>query len=159
MKTLSIALGMAAITLSATTASAHVALTQKSANAGSYHAAFFRIGHGCQGQATTSLTITIPSQVSVRPQPKAGWEITTAHDENGVRAVTWTGHLPDDQFDDFGLLMKLPSEAQDLPFSAIQTCGASSSRWDGHAPAYPQPVLRVLDTAEPHPATIPHGEH
>lgn len=159
MRTLSIALGVAALALSATTASAHVALTQKSATAGSYHAAFFRIGHGCQGQATTALTITIPPQVSVRPQPKAGWEIATAQDEAGVRAVTWIGHLPDDQFDDFGLLMKLPAEALDLPFSATQTCGGSSIQWDGHAPAYPQPVLRVLDTAEPHPAPIPHGEN
>jgi len=159
MKTLSLALGMGAVALSAMPAKAHVALTQKSATAGSYHAAFFRIGHGCQGQATTALTITIPPQVSVRPQPKAGWEIVTAQSETGIAAVTWIGHLPDDQFDDFGLLMKLPAEALDLPFSATQTCGGSSVHWDGHAPAYPQPVLRVLDPAEPHPAPIPHGEH
>lgn len=51
----------------------HVVLSQPQAPAGSYYTAYFRIGHGCAGAATTALRVEIPPGIVVaRPQPKPG---------------------------------------------------------------------------------------
>lgn len=159
-RTLIIALTAAALLPSSTLA--HVALTQPQGEAGRYHGAFFRVGHGCGEAATTALTIRLPDAVpAVRPQPRPGWTVTVEREPldppvlvhgrpltERIRAITWSGGpLPTDQFDDFGLLMLLPSEPGDLAFTAVQTCGADSVAWDGADAAHPQPVLTVAPAA------------
>ncbi len=133
-------------------AGAHVAASPGSAAAGSYAAVAFRVGHGCSGGApTTSLRIELPEGLgSARPQPKAGWTLAIERDGDRVAAVTWTGVLPDEQFDDFSLLMSLPKTPGALYFPAVQSCGEAQSQWieipqaAGEGLSHPAPVLRVV---------------
>jgi len=119
--------GLAGMTF-AGSASAHMGIDLRGAaqTAGKSSVIFFRPGHGCAGDATNALTITIPTGVTgVKAQQKPGWTVKTTAD-----TVTWTGGaLPDDQFDDFGLRLtwpKLPDGVASQPFyfKAVQTCDA-----------------------------------
>jgi uncharacterized protein YcnI len=144
---------------------AHPVFTQPEATAGSHWAGELRLGHGCNGSPTTSLRVEIPEAlIVVRPQPKPGWTLDIERrslpapipGEGGrmiterVTAVTWTGQLPDDQFDVFGLAAKLPEAAGPLAFAIVQTCEAGEVVWnetagpDGARPAHPPAVLAVL---------------
>lgn len=59
-------------------ASAHVSLETGMASWGSYYKAVFRVPHGCEGSATTGVSIEIPEGViSVKPMPKPGWTVKT----------------------------------------------------------------------------------
>jgi uncharacterized protein YcnI len=151
------------LVLGAAPAWSHVVAAPGEARAGSYSAIAFRVGHACSaGDATLSLRVEIPGAVaSARPQPKPGW--TIAIEKTGdvdpakrrVTAVTWTGRLPDDQFDDFALLMKLPAGTGDLTFPAIQTCEKGESQWTevpapqrpGEKLTRPAPVVRLTPAA------------
>ena len=140
-------------------AEAHVTLTAQTAAAGSRFVAGFRIGHGCAGAATTGLRIEVPDGVaSAKPQPKPGWTLAVEHQTlaaprkgdmgesitQRVSAVSWTGGtLPDDQFDDFALLVKLPADAGKLAFPATQSCGAAVEHWSGADASHPAPVLTL----------------
>lgn len=143
---------------------AHVVFVQPLVTAGGYWAGALRVGHGCDGSATTSVRVEIPAGIIVaRPQPRAGWTIGIERErlaapvaaEGGavlterVRAITWTGLLPDDQFEEFGLAAKLPAGAGPLAFPVIQTCEQGESRWTETAiagaprPTHPAPVLTL----------------
>jgi len=122
----SLAAGIGVIT--ANSASAHMGIDLHGApqTAGKGSVIFFRPGHGCAGDATNTLSVTLPPGVTgAKPQQKAGWDLTSTAD-----TVTWSGGtLPDDQFDDFGLRLtwpKLPAGAtsQSFYFKAVQTCEA-----------------------------------
>jgi uncharacterized protein YcnI len=155
--------GLAAASL-AGAAQAHVVFTHPTAAAGAHWAGSLRVSHGCDGSATTSVRAEIPPGIVVaRPQPKAGWTIVIEREslatpvaaEGGgmlterVSAITWTGVLPDDQFEEFGLAAKLPTGAGALVFPVIQTCERGEARWTeiGAAgaprPAHPAPVLTL----------------
>ena len=110
---------------------AHVVAAPGEAKAGSYSAIAFRVGHACAaGDATLSLRVEIPDGVaSARPQPKPGWTLDIEKAGDRATAITWTGRLPDDQFDDFAVLMKLPAQAGSLTFPVIQTCEKGESQW------------------------------
>lgn len=170
MKRMALALGLAAAF--ASPALAHVTLGQESAPAGSYYKAVFRVPHGCEGSATTSVSIRIPEGViSVKPQPKPGWTVTTENAayaqtyevhgkpvSEGVVKVTWQGGpLPDDQFDEFAFLAKLPSdpEIMKLFFPVEQACEKGSTAWDEFAAPGVDP--HSLDRPAPALMLI-HGE-
>jgi uncharacterized protein YcnI len=108
---------------------------------------------------------------SARPQPKTGWTIEIEKEgdkpEGRATAITWTGRLPDDQFDDFAVLMKLPAQAGALTFPVIQTCEKGESQWieiaDPERPdeklTHPAPVVRLTPAvAETMPA-MPGMKH
>ena len=157
----------AAASVIAGPAAAHVVLADPQAKSGGYYAGFFRVSHGCApGQATTAFTVTIPDGVaSAKPQPKPGWTVETTRAplktpfkaESGatvterVTSITWRGRLPDDEFDQFGVMMKLPQDSGPLYFPAVQACGAAEVRWDGipaagqawHDLPHPAPVLNL----------------
>jgi hypothetical protein len=137
-------------------AHAHVVLSPSQAPAGSSLIADFRVMHGCEGAATTGLRIEIPQQIpGVKPQPKPGWTLTierapaAAGAKDGrVTAVSWTGGmLPDDEWDEFGLSVRLPGAAGPLSFAAVQSCGQTEVRWAG-APAHPAPTLTLTPATE-----------
>lgn len=144
---------------------AHVVAAPGEAKAGSYSAIAFRVGHACgAGDATVKLRVEIPDAVaSARPQPKTGWAIALENSDEAdpakrrTTAITWTGRLPDDQFDDFAVLMKLPAAAGDLAFPVIQTCAAGESQWteipDPQRPG--QKLTRPAPTVRLTPATTP----
>jgi uncharacterized protein YcnI len=53
----------------------HVTLTQRSAPADSYYRATFTVPHGCEGAATTRISIWLPEAIlQVKPQVKPGWK-------------------------------------------------------------------------------------
>lgn len=117
----------------ATPAMAHVTanLYGATATSGGYGTAFFRVPHGCDGDATNSVSITMPEGVSlvgVKPQAKSGWQIT-----RGVDSITWSGGaLADNEFDDFGVNLKWPTlnageASRKVYFKTVQTCAAEIS--------------------------------
>ena len=59
-----------------TLAHSHAVLTESSATPGSYFKGAVRIGHGCNGSATTVIKVFIPSGFEgTKPQPKSGWTV------------------------------------------------------------------------------------
>ncbi len=155
---------MAALALPAA-ASAHVVFANGQAAAGSTFVGALRVGHGCSGSATVSLRVEIPEGVmAARPQAKPGWAIniertplkTPVPGEGGkmqadrVSAITWTGSLPDDEFDDFPVQLKLPKVSGPLYFPATQVCQAGRAEWRdvpaaGQKVAHPAPALMLGD--------------
>jgi uncharacterized protein YcnI len=110
------ALSIAGSLFAATPLFAHATLDRTEAPADSFYKAVFGIAHGCDGQPTLRVRVCIPEGVvSVKPQPKAGWELTIRReklpqplkDSHGaaigeiVTEVMWSGKLPDDNFDEF----------------------------------------------------------
>jgi uncharacterized protein YcnI len=167
MKPLILLATAAALALPAV-ASAHIVFATAQAPAGTSFTGALRVGHGCAGSATVSLRVEIPEGVlSAKPQAKPGWTINVEHlplktpvpGEGGkmqterVSAITWTGALPDDEFDDFAVLLKLPKAAGVLYFPATQVCQSGRADWKDipvagqawHDVAHPAPVLTVTD--------------
>jgi len=146
---------------------AHVVAQPREAVVGSYQVVRFQVGHGCKAAATTAVRIEIPPQVlSAHPQPKAGWTLTIerAPDHpSPVTAITWSGLLPTDQFEEFAVQFKLPTTPGTLYFPAVQSCGPIEAQWTGvpdsddppGALEAPAPALRLL----PAPGSPDSGHH
>lgn len=126
----------------------HVSLEGKTAPAGSSYKAVFQVGHGCQGSATTGISVRIPAGFQgARPYPKAGWTVAVKqeklakpYDSHGkpatddVSVVSWTATgrdaaLQDAHFDEFVLRGKLPEAGGPLWFKVLQTCESGSNDW------------------------------
>ena len=148
--------------LSASAAQAHVTLDTASGAAGTYQKLAFRVGHGCEGKATTGLTVTLPEgAAAAKPMPKAGWKIDIVN-SGALREIRWSGgELPDAYFDEFVLQLKLPAEPGKLYFRIVQQCGKTSLAWDeiandsGAKLKAPAPVLEVV----PAPSGTPQHVH
>ena len=149
-------------------ASAHITLEQPQAVAGSYYKAVLQVPHGCKGSPTTGIRVRIPDGVtSVKPQPKPGWKlaikrvklakpIAAGHGQTideVVSEIGWSGGpLPDDEFDEFRIVMKLPDRpGATLYLPVVQDCESGTQRWietpeAGKASELkePAPALRLL---------------
>lgn len=123
----------AAVVTATGVASAHMGIELRGSTptAGSGSTISFRPGHGCDGDATNAITVTLPggiSPASAKAQPKAGWTLSRSGN-----TVTWSGGaLPDDQFDEFGLRVTWPTlpagvASQRFYFKTVQTCDAEIS--------------------------------
>jgi len=148
------ALASLALTAAAEPALAHVVADPGQASAGAYQPVRFRVGHGCGSAATTALRVEIPSQMaSARPQAKPGWSLQIERDDAGkVAAVTWRGVLPDEQFDEFAVMFKLPDAAGTLYFPTVQSCGGEQNQWTeipapGERASHPAPSLTITPKA------------
>lgn len=119
----------------------HVVLEQQTALAGESYRAVFRVSHGCDGLATTGITVQLPPGVQgAKPMPKAGWTLAVRkealavpYQSHGkpiteeVAEVSWTttsaqAALPDGFYDEFVLRAGLPASAGPLWFKVIQDC-------------------------------------
>ncbi|MEM8655625.1 MAG: YcnI family protein [Pseudomonadota bacterium] len=137
---------IAAACVAATTATAHATLEVQQAEAGSTYKGVMRIGHGCDGEATQRVDITVPEGViSVKPMPKPGWTLTTetgayaqSYDyygrtlTEGVRTITWEGRLDDGHYDEFIFRAKLAGDWEDgtmIHFPTVQTCANGTADW------------------------------
>jgi uncharacterized protein YcnI len=134
-----------AIALVALPARAHVTLDRNEAPADSFFNAMVNVPHGCEGSPTLKVRVRIPEGViGVKPQPKAGWELTIRKeklaqprvDSHGrtitevVAEVTWTGKLLDENFEQFGLHMRLPNKPNEtIYFPTVQECETGVHRW------------------------------
>ncbi|WP_417459732.1 YcnI family protein [Kordiimonas sp.] len=176
MKKMITALVLSAAAL-ASPVKAHVVLSETEAKPGAYHFTFLRVGHGCDGQATESLTVEIPAGVySAKPQPKTGWKVEIIREDlpapvvgphgkaltDRVARIRWSGGaLPDNMVDQFGLLVKLPTSSGPLYFPTVQSCALGEKSWTmippegaawGSVPT-PAPVVYLKsdeDTQAPH---------
>jgi uncharacterized protein YcnI len=139
-------LALAAVAaLYALPAFAHVTLEQQQATASSTAKVTFRVPHGCEGSPMTTFKVRIPDGVTnVKPQPKAGWQLTTvkakldkplAGDHGAsitevVREVIWSGgRLLDEHYDEFMLRGAMPAMAGTVYFPAVQECEKGVERW------------------------------
>jgi copper(I)-binding protein len=136
---------------------AHVSLEQGIAQTGSTYKAVFRVGHGCDGAATTALTVRLPAGFeAARALPRPGW---TVQQQDGN--VTWTAAnaeagLPATERGEFVLPGKLPAKPGPLWFKVLQACGPASLDWaqvpaDGTSTAglkSPAALLQVMSPAD-----------
>jgi len=150
-------------------AGAHVTLDPVPARADAYYKAVLRVPHGCNGSSTRRIRVRIPEGVtSVKPQPKPGWVVEVGRaklarpldDGHGgkitevVAEVSWSGgRLPDDQFDEFAMMLKLPdAPGSTLYFPVVQDCEQGVHRWievpdasrSGRELKEPAPALLIL---------------
>ncbi len=121
--------------LGASSAFAHITLEQKSAEAGSYYKAVFRVGHGCEKAPTTTLTVFMPPGVQgANPMPKPGWTLELAKPGEGKGAptqISWRGgSLPSEYYDEFAMRLQLPEQPGPMWFRVLQQCeGGASVDW------------------------------
>jgi uncharacterized protein YcnI len=136
-----------AVALAATPASAHVTVTPSETAAGSYTVLTFAVPHGCDGAATTMVSIQIPQEIlSVTPSVNPGWTpkkvmadlATPVKDAHGnevterVAEVVYTAKtpLPDDLRDTFELSLQLPkTPGRTLVFPSVQACEKGETAW------------------------------
>ncbi|MDG4795675.1 YcnI family protein [Micromonospora sp. WMMD1082] len=144
------ALGLFAATTVAVTgspAAAHVTVSPSVTTAGSYTVLTVGVPHGCDGSATTKVSIKIPEKiVSVTPTVNPNWAVEKVladlnppvKDSHGnevtqrVAEVVYTAKtpLPDDLRDKFELSLKLPdAPGETLVFPAVQTCAQGEAPW------------------------------
>lgn len=149
-------------------AQAHINLEQTSAPANAYQKLTFRVGHGCEGSPTSSVTVVLPEGVTgAKPMPKAGWTIATVEGKlnapivshgvtitSAVREVSWKGGpLADAQYDEFSMQVKLPEAVGKYYFKVIQVCDKGRAEWSetpsapGVVMKFPAPVLEVVPAA------------
>lgn len=149
-------------------ASAHVTVTPDATGAGAFTVLTFSTAHGCEGSATTKMTIDIPENItSVSPTVNPGWTVekidvdlaTPIDDGHGNEITTRVGQityaamtpLPDGFRDTFALGLQLPADAEGetLEFPVLQTCEVGETNWnettvDGEdEPALPAPFVTI----------------
>jgi uncharacterized protein YcnI len=129
-------------------AGAHVVLEQPQAAAGSAYTATLRIGHGCDGSPTHTVTVQVPAGLrGAKPQPKPGWLLSvrqaplaqpeTRHGRSvseDVVEVRWQAAsreawLDDAWFDTFSLRGQLPAQPGPLWFRVQQLCERGQRDW------------------------------
>jgi len=129
-------------------AHAHITLIEPQAVAGSYYKATLRVSHGCNGSATTGIAVQVPTGFQgAKPQPKAGWVITTrkaklvqAYSSHGktvtddVAELRWMASskeaaLPDDQFEEFAFMGRVPDLAGPMWIKILQVCESGQNDW------------------------------
>jgi uncharacterized protein YcnI len=120
---------LALLGFTAVAAHAHVTLGETS-GCGTYQKLSFRVGHGCDGKATTGLTVTLPEGAThAKPMPKAGWKIDIVS-SGALNEITWKGgSLPDAYFDE---LYCRPSCLRSPVSCTSASCSsAAKSAWRG----------------------------
>lgn len=127
---------------------AHVVLQDGAAAADASYRAVFRVGHGCDGSATTGLRVTLPAGFNgAQPMPKPGWTVVTKvgklavpyenHGKTvteGVTEITWTANgsanaLPAAYYDEFVLRGTTPAKPGPLWFAVVQSCEQGVNAW------------------------------
>ena len=154
-------------------ASAHVSVGPSSTAAGSYTVLTFSLGHGCEGAATTALTIDIPESIaSVTPTVNPNWDVSKVDvdldeplkDSHGNEITTRVGQivytaktpLADGFRDTVELSLQLPADAagETLAFPVLQSCEVGETNWNEIAeegaeePESPAPVITVTEATD-----------
>lgn len=150
---LAVAAGTALALSAPLAASAHVTVDPSTTGAGSYAVLTFAIPHGCDGSATTSISISIPEQIaSVTPTVNPGWDVSLTREGDRVTTVDYTAHtpLPSELRDTFELSLRLPDGAvgDTLAFPVLQSCVEGSVDWASleAGAAAPAPVVVLTES-------------
>jgi len=141
-----IAVSFLALAGLAGSAAAHITLETAQSAPNAAYKAVLRVGHGCEGEATTTLRVQIPEGlIAVKPMPKPGWHIELKEGEyaksydyygtpvtKGVREISWTGGtLMDGFYDEFVFQVRVTDfklgDTVYLP--VVQECGQTVVRW------------------------------
>jgi uncharacterized protein YcnI len=131
--------------IAAAAAQAHITLEQPQAPAGSAYKAVFRVGHGCDGSPTHTVSVRLPEGWSkAKPMPKAGWTLALRLDGDALVEVSWKATtreawLDDAYYDEFVLRGTLPARSGPLVFKVLQQCERGQADWS--------PALQVLPAA------------
>ena len=146
-------------------ASAHVTPVPSTAPAGGYATIELQIPHGCDGAATERVEVQLNDEISsVKAESFAGWTVSyerapldepiDLHGEQVdeyVSVVSWTAEgdpLPDDEYQRFGISMKVPEHAgDDLLLPTVQYCvGGGTSSWLEADPEaeHPAPMVKLV---------------
>ncbi len=171
-KKASVAASLAAcvFAIGASSADAHISISNGPAFAGARSVLNFSVGHGCEGADTVKVEVVLPPEVtSVRVEPNAalGNGMVTYDDTGAPTSVIWEKDEPlegDDHY--YQLTMRITTP--DLPFSrlyfpAFQTCRTTdgeelSTDWaalpgapllDGGVEPPPAPGLLILPQRSP----------
>ncbi|GJJ78056.1 hypothetical protein EMPS_10415 [Entomortierella parvispora] len=158
---------VSAILLGSSSVEAHVTANPSVAVSGGYFQSNFRVPHGCDGNATDSVTVEIPKGVSgVKPKATVPWitninmvpldtPITTPTGtiNTTVGSITWSGgNLLDSYYEDFGLQFKLPVMEGPLYWSVYQHCtNGAWNNWtnipdaSGKTAGFPAAVITVAN--------------
>ncbi len=149
-------------------ARAHATFEQSEIPAEATRKIVLRVPHGCDGQATHTVRITIPEGViDVKPMPKPGWALDVVKGpyaksytlsgkpvSEGVRELVWSkGDLPDGFYDEFVFRMRATGDlgGKTLAVPVVQECATAKAAWteiaapgqDAHALKHPAPTLRI----------------
>lgn len=146
MRRTALAIAICAMTANGA-AYAHVTLERQEAPVGASYKAVFRVPHGCGSSPTIRVRVRIPDGViAVKPMLKPGWQIDTVRGNydrsytmfhnppvtEGVKEVSWTGRLPDENYDEFVVAMYLTDDLapnSTLYFPVVQECESGVHRW------------------------------
>jgi uncharacterized protein YcnI len=149
---------------------AHPTLQVQQARLGAAYKAVMRIGHGCDGAATTRVRIVLPEGVlAAKPMPKPGWTVeivrgqyAQAHKyyrdalvKEGPKELIWSGRLADEHYDEFVFSAYLSGSltaATTLYFPVYQECDATVVAWNqvpaagetAHSLKKPAPALTLI---------------
>lgn len=139
-------------------AHAQVKLEQNQAESGSYYKGVLTVTQGCDGSATTAITVDIPEGLQfAQPMPKAGWQVEIVKKPverpffrdgieitEAVRQITWSGNsLHDIHFDEFIFRGRIGVGATSvLYFPVTQKCETGELHWDQIAEA--EPVKKIM---------------
>lgn len=141
---------------------AHVTLADSEAENGSYHRFVLNVPHGCDGEATTAITVHIPEGIQgAKPLYIPGWDISTktsklekpytSHGKEkteDVSEITWAnGSLPNNFYGEFVFRAKVSTDAEHLLLQVVQQCGDKTVSWSAE------------NHDEPHPAAVLHITH
>lgn len=149
---------------------AHASLEKTEAESGSYYKGVMGIGHGCEGSATTKVTIDIPDGIrGVKPMPKAGWQLDIVKEQlakpyeshgktvvEDVRQITWYGNtLEHAHFDEFVFKGQIAvGNSTKLYFPVRQECVVGELNWD----QTPESMAAERDGHQGHGEHAGHGE-
>lgn len=146
---------------------AHVTLLVQQAPAGSDFDVVVKVPHGCQGAATTAVSVRIPQGVTnVTAPSKDGWTVDTTSGKyaqaavdaqgkpvsEGVQEVRWTGgRLPSTERGEFTLHLHLPDQpGATLYFPTVQKCETGVEHWV----EIPEPGKTLADDKSPAPKLL-----
>jgi Domain of unkown function (DUF1775) len=142
---LSSLLAAAALSLSAAV-SAHVTVLPKESAAAAHERYFVRVPNE-KDVDTVSLEVRFPAALRVTAvEQKSGWLAEPIRDASGkLVGVRWQGHLPPQEFTEFGLLAVNPAAPGALRWTAVQSfADGTRVEWAGPAGSkVPGPVVTI----------------
>ncbi|MBB6447230.1 YcnI family copper-binding membrane protein [Bacillus benzoevorans] len=151
---------IAAITLFAGGASAHVTVQPQETLQGKYEVFTLRVPSENEAAPTTKVEVKFPEEVNItRVEPKPGWTYEVQKDDTGkLTSITWTTEgngLSATEFGQFLFQGKVGDDATELVWKAYQTYGDGSVvEWVGAADSEKPASVTVVNPAD---ASVSHG--